>query len=281
MNDLIPLGLKQNKKINGKAYYKRVKNILINDLFLPLDLVQMILEYSDFNLSTIILNAVERKNLDLLDLMSNWKYIGVRKNELIGEYRKYNIEGDEKTRKKYTKRFGPIPTEMKTQCDICDSMIKTNCYIGNWKKKKLMTIGTTCATRFIINTGICIKCGSKHKNKKDNYCNKCRFGTSLCIWENCKKRVDKGTDRCDKCDKIYQEEEKIRLEKEEKFLIWKKNHCIDCRKEKKNNKFERCYPCGIKNKKKQPLCTRCLKTRISNPKYSYCWDCGSSNYYYN
>ena len=267
------------KVISGKACYKRVKYILSNNFNLPTDMVMKIFEFFDFNLSSVILNSVKRKKINLINLMSEWKYIGIRYHSNLGEYRKYNTDGDEEIKNKYTKRFGELPTKMKKKCDICDSRITINCYIGKWKTKEIMTVGSTCASRFVVNSGICIICAKRHKNTKNNYCNDCRVMTKECI--DCFERVKKGIDRCEKCEKNYikKENEKKKIEKEqldmeENIRIWKINHCTDCNKKKSPNpKFSRCRICNIKWKRTLITCPICEKNKITNPKYNNCFKC--------
>jgi hypothetical protein len=61
---------------------------------------------------------------------------------------------------------------------ICGHKIKENCYIENKHDGEILILGNCCINRFIKDKGrTCESCGSSHKNRNVNKCNKCRFGT--------------------------------------------------------------------------------------------------------
>ena len=60
---------------------------------------------------------------------------------------------------------------------LCTKEIRENCYIYNQETGEILSIGNHCIKRFIGEnpTGNrCDKCGDRHRNTKNNYCNKCR-----------------------------------------------------------------------------------------------------------
>ena len=56
---------------------------------------------------------------------------------------------------------------------VCGHSIQENCYITNGQE--LLVLGNDCIKKFIPKSGrTCELCGSSHKNRKVNLCNKCK-----------------------------------------------------------------------------------------------------------
>ncbi len=107
-----------------------------------------------------------------------------------------------------------------THC-LCFHCIKNLCYIKNIRTKKIYVVGNECINKFVDPTmqgRLCKRCKEKHKNHKDNYCNKCR----IIIKEEIKQAKEEQ-ERLYKIErnKKIEEEIKIRKEKENKEHLYK------------------------------------------------------------
>lgn len=103
------------------------------------------------------------------DFIKQWFYIGGNRGRHLNKYRTL---------------FGEFPNniERKNSC-ICTHHIEEQCYIKNKITEEILVVGNCCINRFICNTDQrCELCKEPHKNRKNNYCNKCRLSraSSIC-----------------------------------------------------------------------------------------------------
>ena len=78
----------------------------------------------------------------------------------------------------------------------CGHDIVENCYVWNEKTKKIEVLGNCCIKKYLNKSGrTCSKCGEPHRNRKDNFCNKCR--KNLC--KKCLCEIDSKYKYCYDC----------------------------------------------------------------------------------
>jgi hypothetical protein len=155
----------------------------------------------------------------------------------IEEFNKYKYAGGNRgSHRNYFKICGLLENiPAKTDKCICTHYIEEQCYLANDAGKSLI-IGNCCIKYFVPeeNQGRhCAKCNIKHRNRKDNYCKKCR---ELCKNKECFNIKKSYNIECDNCLNIKSKEKvKERVDK------WK-NYC------EKNNITDRiigkCFDCG-------------------------------------
>jgi len=97
-------------------------------------------------------------DIEVDELATNWKYCGGNKGGNLSYFRMSNPKTE-------------LPKHIKV-CP-CGAKIDENCYITNGVD--IIPVGK-CCIRFILayQGRICDKCGSRHRNRRDNICNACR-----------------------------------------------------------------------------------------------------------
>ncbi len=94
------------------------------------------------------------------DELKTWKYCGGN----LGRHKKY-------FKLCYPNEDFP---EQSFEC-VCGHHITENCYITDPSGDGLLILGNECIKKFIPNSSrTCEVCGSVHRNRKVNKCNKCK-----------------------------------------------------------------------------------------------------------
>lgn len=110
------------------------------------------------DLSQRFLNGLKQYNIKLGDIKGKWKYCGGEEGRHLNYFNLVCV-GEE--------------TPNHEKLCICGHKIKENCYITDGTY--ILTLGNCCIKRFVIdNTRTCEKCGTIHRNRKDNLCINCR-----------------------------------------------------------------------------------------------------------
>jgi len=110
-------------------------------------------------LSKRFLSGLSKYELEYDDFCKNWYYIGGSTGSHL-KYFKLRCPNDE------------LP-EIKTNC-ICGHRIKTNCFVSNGEY--VLSLGNCCIFRFVPkHYRTCEICFERHRNRKDNKCNACRY----------------------------------------------------------------------------------------------------------
>lgn len=105
------------------------------------------------------LTGLNKYKVSYDDIVNNWYYMGGEKGHHLNYFRKH-YPNDE------------IP-EHSNNC-ICGHKIKNNCFITDGVF--VLSIGESCINKFTpVRNKMCEMCGSRHRNRKDNICNKCRM----------------------------------------------------------------------------------------------------------
>ena len=82
---------------------------------------------------------------------------------------------------------------------VCGHRIVENCYLRNPKTGDIIVLGSCCIKRYLPNAGrTCGKCGVRHRNRKDDLCNKCRLVQCVVCQESFKP-LFKYHDTCRDC----------------------------------------------------------------------------------
>jgi len=183
------------------------------------------------------------KNLKITKeiIEKDYKYIGGNYGEHLtifnkqkNAYRENDIELDD------------IDEYISDDCDTCNRKTKHKLLLTN--EDGMYCICERCCSYFgkmPKKNGICDDCGSRHRNRSDNYCNKCRAKT-ICL--KCKTRTWCFNSHCNDCIKKY-------------------NFCNDCKINEAPRKGLRCTACYNK-------LTRCkCGTPITNPRFKTCFKC--------
>lgn len=136
------------------------------------------------------------------------------------------------------------------KCDTCNQKITNMIVLCNESNDDCLRICQRCCDNFgktqKKSQGICDDCGAEHRNRSDNYCNKCREKI-FCI--KCVKRA--FCDQNEHCKDCV-----------EKYIF-----CINCKINTTTKQGYRCYECFTKTKK----CS--CGAPIWNEKWSQCYNC--------
>tara|TARA_Y100000004_G_scaffold178400_1_gene220961 strand:- start:1320 stop:1718 length:399 start_codon:yes stop_codon:yes gene_type:complete len=104
------------------------------------------------------MTGLNKLDLTIEDLKSNWFYIGGESGHHLNYFKRYY--GNEE-----------IP-DHHDYC-ICGHKIKNNCFISDGEY--VLSVGESCINKFVPRLNrICEECGDRHRNRKDNKCKKCR-----------------------------------------------------------------------------------------------------------
>lgn len=116
-------------------------------------------------LKTKFIEGLKKFNISYETFINDgWKYCG-------GDY-DYHLNYYKNFKHKKILSKDDFPKHADT-C-ICGHYIKYNCYITN--NKDILVLGNCCIKKFCpISYKTCEICNNKHKNKKNNMCNKCRI----------------------------------------------------------------------------------------------------------
>lgn len=147
--------------------------------------------------------------------------------------------------------------------------LRYNCYITNPEKTKVITIGRICMVQFIKKSKDymskrCDRCLEPHKNRKDNYCNKCRLTLKEEKEEEEKQRVLKEEEERQRVLKERREEREKELEIERVFKELKEKRTCECGKSKKEE-YKLCWDCNQKQ--------RCSCGNYKKKEYDICYEC--------
>jgi hypothetical protein len=139
--------------------------------------------------------------------------------------------------------------------------LRYNCYITNPEKTKVITIGRICMVQFIKKSKDymskrCERCLEPHKNRKDNYCNKCRLTLKEEKEEEERQRVLKEEEERMERQRIYNEERQKEIDE---LLKQKMEEIQRERIAKQEQEEKEKLKCSCGNSKKE--------------KYQFCWDC--------
>ena len=112
----------------------------------------------DDNISKRFISGLNKYDLTMEDIKNDWFYMGGETGQHLKNFKN-----------KYKDK--PLPPHS-DRC-VCGHVIKHNCFISNGTD--VLVVGTACALRFVPRQDkICDDCKEKHRNRKDNKCNKCR-----------------------------------------------------------------------------------------------------------
>ncbi len=112
---------------------------------------------NDDDLTKRFRNGLKRLNITEEELIDDYFYIGGDFSHHLKLYQKHNIK--------------PLPP--KNHRCICGHKIRNNIFISNGEN--ILSLGSSCFQKFCPKTvKLCEDCGYKHRNRKDNICNKCR-----------------------------------------------------------------------------------------------------------
>ena len=126
--------------------------------------------------------GLREMNISIDDLMQNYTYVGGNCGDGLKRWKR--MYGDEH------------PPESMDEC-ICGHHIVDNRYLIN-KEGEMLVLGNCCIKRFLpkdYKLLKCKECGVKHKNRKVDYCNECRF--HYC--DNCGKQKKGFQPLCTRC----------------------------------------------------------------------------------
>ena len=151
--------------------------------------------------------------------------------------------------------------ERKCICKRHSIDLRYNCYITNPEKTKVITIGRICMVQFIKKSKDymskrCERCLEPHKNRKDNYCNKCRLTLKEEKEEEERQRVLK--------------EEEERMERQRRYNEERQKE-IDALLKQKREEIERERIAKEEQEEKEKLKCSCGKSK--KEQYKFCWDC--------
>lgn len=153
------------------------------------------------------LNGLKKKyDLTMDDIIKqDYKYAGGSPDEK--NPRHYNYWMKIKLQKPY------LNFPMREVRCVCDHTIHNNCFIMN-KYDNIIVLGNCCIKRFISNSGrTCGKCGSPHKNRKFNLCNRCK--QYAC--QKCGNDKEEEYYKC--CNKCYYNKEESEIEEEDEKQV--------------------------------------------------------------
>tara|TARA_R110000772_G_C13033428_1_gene412014 strand:- start:70 stop:501 length:432 start_codon:yes stop_codon:yes gene_type:complete len=109
-------------------------------------------------------------------------YIGGEHNDVSPEHYRYWITC---CRDNFQGMSSLCTPPHKEECE-CGEPIVFNCWIFNEKTGRRRVIGSKCINKFCESRRTCADCGIEHKNRKNNYCNDCRYNRC----SECCKKID-------------------------------------------------------------------------------------------
>jgi len=145
---------------------------------------------------------------------------------------------------------------------ICGHEIIQNCWLRNKNNKEQIAILGNDCINFWVNPKLCERCGEIHRNRKDNFCKKCREIIKLekeqeairlekeRIENEEKERKRKKEEKLKKQMELRQKEIEERQKElqliEERKKLREEGKCVDCKKH--SGDYYRCFYCNKKFK---------------------------------